>query len=125
MPELEEQLNRILGDADAMARITALADQLTGKAPPPEPTPAPPPVTPPDAAENSGDAPLIDPQLLSRMLPLLRELGHTNARSSQLLYALQPYLKEERRDKVERAVRLAHVICVAKEFIRQGGTGLV
>ncbi|MEG1684029.1 MAG: hypothetical protein RR295_09355, partial [Oscillospiraceae bacterium] len=59
----------------------------------------------------------IDPKLLTRMLPLLQELGsEQNGDSVRLLHALRPFLKEERQDKVERALQLARMIHLAKKF---------
>ena len=78
------------------------------------------PQTPPP----SGGDPLsalaggLDPQLLLRFLPLIQELGgarDSNAR--QLLYALRPYLKPERQEKVERALQLARLFHLGRKFL--------
>ena len=60
----------------------------------------------------------LDPQLLLRFLPLIQELGgarDSNAR--QLLYALRPYLKPERQEKVERALQLARLFHLGRKFL--------
>ncbi len=60
----------------------------------------------------------MDPKLLTRLLPLLQELGgqrDSNARA--LLYALRPYLKEEKQNKVERALQLARLFHLGKKFL--------
>ena len=60
----------------------------------------------------------IDPKLMARLLPLIQELGSqqdSNARA--LLYALRPYLKEERQEKVERALQLARLFHLGKKFL--------
>ena len=79
------------------------------------------PQTPPPP---SGGDPLsalaggLDPQLLLRFLPLLRELGgQQDSNARQLLYALQPYLKPERQEKVERALQLARLFRIGKKFL--------
>ena len=62
--------------------------------------------------------PWPDPQLLLRFLPLIQELGgarDSNAR--QLLYALRPYLKPERQEKVERALQLARLFHLGRKFL--------
>ena len=78
---------------------------------------------PAGASSRSGD-PLsalaggLDPQLLLRFLPLIQELGgarDSNAR--QLLYALRPYLKPERQEKVERALQLARLFHLGRKFL--------
>ena len=53
-----------------------------------------------------------------RFLPLIQELGgarDSNAR--QLLYALRPYLKPERQEKVERALQLARLFHLGRKFL--------
>ncbi|MFR6095837.1 MAG: hypothetical protein ACLUIW_11200 [Dysosmobacter welbionis] len=49
---------------------------------------------------------------------LIQELGgarDSNAR--QLLYALRPYLKPERQEKVERALQLARLFHLGRKFL--------
>lgn len=63
----------------------------------------------------------IDPQTIAKLLPILKELNgpqDTNAR--QLLFALRPYLKPERQEKVERALQLARLFHVGKKFLLKG-----
>ena len=82
MAELEEKLNAILGNPDAMGQIMALARSLNGggdspaeqSAPPPEPgeSPPPPPVSqtgPPDLSALLGE---MDPRLMQPCGPLSR-----------------------------------------------------
>ena len=113
MSDMEEKLNAILNDSDAMSRIMGLAQQLSGGTvnPPPEP--------------KSPAEPDIDPKLLSKIMPLVQEMSRTQSQSADLLRALRPYLKEERQGKVERAIKLAHLIHVAKSFLAEGGLDLV
>jgi len=43
----------------------------------------------------------LDPKAIASLLPVLRELGEAqNSNARQLLFALRPYLKPERQDKV-------------------------
>lgn len=64
----------------------------------------------------------IDPKLISRLLPLAGELaGGGNDERMQLLYALRPFLKPERRDKVERAAKTARLIHVGKKLLQSMG----
>ena len=48
----------------------------------------------------------------SKMLPMPND-----ERSRALLYALRPYLKPARQEKIERALQLARVVHVGKKFI--------
>ena len=65
----------------------------------------------------------IDPAILQRLLPLAGELAGNggNDERMQLLYALRPFLKPERRDKVERAAKTARLIHVGKKLLSTMG----
>ena len=127
MAEFNDKLNSLLSNPDAMSQIMQLAQSLGGggaqeSAPPPPPDqpggqpggPAwgnPPQAAPPPAG-GGGDLLSsllggggLDMGLLTRLLPLIQELGgqrDSNARN--LLYALRPYLRSDRQEKVERAL---------------------
>ena len=121
MAEFEDQLGSLLSNPEAMAQIMQLAQSLSEAAPPPPPAPP----VPPSQPAFSGDLLSsltggIDPALLMKLLPLVQELGggqDSNAR--QLLYALRPYLKQERQEKVERALQLARLFRVGKRFLKE------
>ena len=127
MAEFDDKLNSILGNPDAMSQIMQLAQSLSGSGPePPSPPPPPPQQTAAPPPMGGGDlfsslsslAGGMDPKLLTRLLPLLQELGgqrDSNARA--LLYALRPYLKEEKQNKVERALQLARLFHLGKKFL--------
>ena len=104
MADWQEQLNTILSDPDAMAQIASIAQSLGGgAAAEPKPDGASPPPPPPgmDAAQLLGS---LDPELLRRLGPLLRELNRPeSSEATALLMALRPFLSRKRRDKVERA----------------------
>ena len=135
MAEFDEKLNSILANPDAMAQIMQLAQSLSGDnqspAPPPPPTPAPPqqpsprpPAPPPQGGANllSSLAGGMDPSLLMKLMPLIQELGSQNdSNARQLLYALRPYLKPERQEKVERALQLARLFHLGKKFLAEWG----
>jgi len=64
----------------------------------------------------------IDPGLIQKLLPLIGELtGSGGDERLQLLYALRPFLKPERRDKIERAVKAARLIHVGKKLLSTMG----
>jgi len=135
--EFDEKLNALLSNPDSMAQIMQLAQSLSGQtagpgdgAPagggPPPPTGQqvpPPPSSPQPSSGGNGDLLSsltggIDPKLLSRLLPVLQELNRgddNNAR--QLLFALRPYLRPDRQEKVERALQLARLIHIGKKFL--------
>lgn len=124
MAELDEKLNALLSDPGSMAQIMQLAQQLFGAMGGGQETPASPPPLPPTQAPPEPLAGL-DPQMLARLLPLAQELTRDSSETMQLLYALRPFLKEEKQGKVERAAKLARLIHVGKRFLTEGGGGLV
>lgn len=135
MSDFEEKLNAILSNPESMGQIMNLAQSLNlggGGEPSGEGGPAAPqPGAPPENASSgipdglSGLGSLlgqIDPKLIGRLLPLAGELaGGGNDERMQLLYALRPFLKPERRDKVERAAKTARLIHVGKKLLQSLG----
>ena len=142
MGEFEEKLNSVLSNPEAMSQIMNLAQSLNlgggpgGEEPPqsgPESSSNPPP--PPSGgpagggmdglgnlADLGGLLGQIDPKWINRLLPLVGELtGGGNDERMQLLYALRPFLKPERRDKVERAAKTAKLIHVGKRLLQTMG----
>lgn len=141
MAEFDEKLNSLLSNPDAMAQIMQMAQSLSGggqqeQAPPPPDPPAQQPKQNPGfswpAQGQQGQQPAapggmdmlssltggMDPKLMMKLLPLIQELGRqqdSNAR--QLLYALRPYLKPERQEKIERALQLARLFHLGKKFL--------
>lgn len=134
MAEFDDKLNELLSNPDSMAQIMRLAQTLSGETGGGETEP---PQSPPQTRqasqdrhhqgpppENGGGDLLsgltggLDPKLLMRLLPLVQELGgqqDSNARA--LVYALRPYLKPERQEKVERALQLARLFHLGKKFL--------
>ena len=123
MSDFEDKLNAILSSPDAMAQVASLAQKLTGggesaSAPPPEgPAPEPAPALPTDGGLGNllGG---LDPSLLAKYLPLLQEMNQpANDQRTALLYALRPFLKPERQEKVDRALQAARLIHIGKKLL--------
>ena len=134
MAEFDEKLNSLLSNPEAMAQIMQMAQSLSGgqaqqppqqplqqpvrPAPPPPPAQAPPPSGGDLLSSLSGLTGGIDPTMLTKLLPLILELGSQNdSNARQLLYALRPYLKPERQEKIERALQLARLFHLGKKFL--------
>lgn len=136
MSDLEEKLNAILSDPDAMAQVMNLAQSLNLGGAPQEDRP---PTaesqahdTGQESATTEGTSPFsglndllgqIDPSMIQRLLPLIGELrgGEEQDRRLQLLNALRPFLKPERQEKVERAVKAARLLHLGKKFLAAMG----
>ena len=129
MSELEDRLSAVLNDPQAMGRIMALAQSLSGQAgggpqreqlAPAEDASRPPP-EPERWEELLGN---VDPKMVSLGMRLMREYGRNDDRCVALLAALRPFVKEERFAKVDRALRIARlsrVVRVLLDALRAGG----
>ena len=123
MSEFDEKLNALLSDPDRMAQIMQMAQTLSGTAAPfQQQSPPPPPPQPQAAPSFNGDILSsltggLDPKLLIRLLPVIQELGSdSNSSARTLLYALRPYLKQERQARIERALQLAKLLHIGKKL---------
>ena len=125
MSELDEKLNALLSDPTSMAQVMQLAQQLSGTfggASQPasaSPPPPPPPQQPPQPSFDTSFLGGLDPKLIGRFLPLIQEYTQSNSNTTQLLYALRPFLKAEKQDKIERAAKLARLIHLGKKFLSE------
>lgn len=118
MAELEEKLNAILSDPQAMGQILSAAKALSGVQ---EEEGAP---SPADAPPDEGTAdPLsalnqLDPSLIQMGMRLLSEYTAGDDRKTALLDALKPFLRPERQAKVDQAVRIARLARVIRTAFR-------
>ncbi len=107
MEGMEARLDQILGDPKAMNAIADLAQKLMAGGQDGEAPPQPP-------KEASAPA-------LAGLLGKLSANGGGDSRQRQLLQAMRPYLKEERRRKMDRALRLARMARLAETALSQLG----
>lgn len=108
MGEFEEKLNSILGDQQAMGQIMALAQSLgkQSSSDQEEKDTAPEPAedAPPDLSQLMGN---LDPKMVQLGMRLMREYQQDDGQNTALLQALRPYLREERRGRLDKAVQVA------------------
>lgn len=106
MGEMEEKLNSILSDPQAMQRIMSLAQSL-----------GPPPNQKSEPAEPPSDSlPQIDVGMLQKLSGLAQQ-GSIDKDQRSLLRALGPYLSRQRIEKLEKAMRAAKIARMASGFI--------
>lgn len=108
MAEFEEKLGAILKDPQAMGQIMALARSLgggTGETDAPK--------EPEEGAQIREDPSPSGPDLDSKLMEAgMRAISAYQAQDdskAQLLQALRPFVKEERRKKVDKAVRITGI----------------
>ena len=92
MEGMEEKLGAILGNPQMMQQIMSMASAL-GSSPPPPP-------------QEKPQAPVIDPAIIQKMMPIIQGSG-IDGNQRALLKALGPYLSRGRIDRLERAMRAA------------------
>ncbi len=111
MDGLEDKLNAILSDPDAMGRIADMAKSLfSGEGGDKEP---------------SKPEPESDQALIKRVAGLLRG-NALRPNEMALLTALRPFLSEERCERLDRAIKLARLASIARiagEISGLGGDG--
>lgn len=111
MADFEQALQGILSDPSAMEQIMELADRLGGDGP----SPAQEETAPPE------DASTMDAELLGQMgklLTLFQNCRQTDTQTTALLQALRPFLREDRQQKLDKAVRLAGLSRTAQEAFK-------
>lgn len=140
MSELEEKLESVLGNPQAMAQIMALAQSLNGGGSPSAAgagetsqaqeqsqaqaqSPAPPPAPPASGGSGDGLGSLLgglgslDPKLLSAAAGLIGQFNSgADDQRVALLTALRPFVKEERYAKLDKAIQIAKL----SRLIRSG-----
>lgn len=119
-PTLEQAVGALLQDPQQMQQIFALAQSL-GFSPPPSssPQPSPPPPPPPVAPGPAQKAPDEKPgERQDALSALLQKAGKLDRRQENLLNALKPFLKPERREKIDRAMQAARLSRLAGAALR-------
>jgi len=110
MSEFEDRLNSILNDPEQMDKIASMAKSLmggSGQEPGPQAAPA---------AEGGMSSLLegLDPGMLQRMMKVMSGMKQGPDENTALLEAMKPFLKEKRRAKMDRAIKLAKMAKVAE-----------
>ena len=115
MEDLEQKLSAILNDPAQLQGIFTLAKSL-GLGAPPGQTQAD-----PDPSLQEAPAPAIaDPQPTQPDISIgaLLEAGRLDRRQENLLCALKPFLKPEKREKIDRALQIARLTHLAEFALR-------
>lgn len=121
MAEFDEKLNAILGNQEAMAQIMSLARSLSADSPGENPNREEQQEQEMDGEEErerdaqsaqpdlSAMLGQLDPALLRTGMEVIRQVQSTEDRNAALLQALRPFLREERRGRLDRAIQIARM----------------
>lgn len=128
MGELDEKLNAILGNQEAMGQIMALAQSLGAsgalgggegrQTAPSQPEPAAPPPAGEGAAFPLGD---LDPRIMQMGMRILQEYRREDDQKTVLLRALRPLVREERYALLDRAIQVARLTRVIRAVFQAMG----
>lgn len=100
MSDFEERLNSLLNDPEQMDRIAAMAKSLMGGESGPDPQPKP----------TEG----FDIPDLGKLMASFGGGGGNSDNKRALLEAMKPYLAPHRREKLDKAMKLARMIGMAE-----------
>ncbi len=123
MAEFEEKLNEILSSPEAMEQIMALANSLSAASPAGGAGTQEPPPEETSAAPEPGSGALgellgqMDAGTMGRLLSLLGKYRRGEDEKTRLLAALRPFLRPERREKLERAMQIARLSRVLRSAL--------
>ena len=113
MDGLEEKLGALLSDPGTMGQIQALAEALSGSLPGPNGR-----MDRPEGASGGGSGPL--PLMDGRFTELLGRVMASYAAPSEaakLAAALKPWLRPERAERLDKALRTARLISAARQVL--------
>ncbi len=105
MSEIEDKINQILSNPEALKQVQSLGRQLGLSGESPEPKPQA------QLVQESDSSLLGDDTLatITRLAPVLRQM-QSDDDTSRLLFALRPFLSEEKRHKLDNAEKMIKFI---------------
>jgi hypothetical protein len=130
MSELEDKINKILSSPADMEKIMGIARSLSGSlgaqasgdgsaaaaaAAPGQPVP--------DLNAITSSLKDLDPRIFKIVTHLVGEYVSAKNDKTELLNVLKPYLKEDRRAKIDRAAEVAKLARLAKVALREFSGG--
>lgn len=114
MEDMFSKMQELLADPESMKQLSELAQMLQSET---DAAPAPPPTEQTESAESGGMP--FDPMMLMKMGELLGNARKSDENTA-LLLALRPHLRVERREKVDKAVRLLQLMNIFTSLKESG-----
>lgn len=115
MAEFEQKLNEILENPEAMDQIMSLARSLSGS------TQEQNGMEDPENREPAETELPTEADFFRKGVELLGSARPTGGRGEELMQALSPYLKEERRERLRRALKLARTTHLIRTIVSSMG----
>ncbi len=120
MGDFEDKVNDLLKSPESLEQIMKLARSLSGEQSENQSAPQSEPESSPNAAGDTGFSGVFDPQIMSFLGSALKEYSSPSDKTA-LIAAIKPYLKNERRQKVDKALQIAKLAKIAKNVIPELG----
>ncbi len=131
MDDLEQKLNAVLSDPDALEKIRNLASGILGEGDK-SASPQPPPAPDPDNSQGndignllsnlgSGDlSALGDISGIMNMLPLISKIKSCDDERSRLIAALRPFLSKKRQRRADTAMKILRIMDILPVLQQNG-----
>ena len=116
MSEFEDSLNSILNDPRQMGKIAQMAKTLMGGDGPREEQ-----EIKEEAAASFGKNSGLDLGSIAKISKIFSEVKQENDDKTALLQAMEPYLNDKRRSKMEKGIKLARLAKIAKLALGEFG----
>ena len=123
MSEIEEKINSILSNPEELEKITTIAQSIMGGAGAKGNGEGEFAGASPDALNLDGfDFGSLDPNMIASLGNLISKAGAGDEKHA-LLEAMKPYLSQKRRGKMEKAMQIARMACLAGAAYSEFGGG--
>lgn len=110
MGEFDDKLNSILSSPEAMSKIMDLAKSFSGSGGETSSNSS----SSKSSQKSAPDFGGIDPKILGIISRIMSSSPGANDDKSQLLNCMKPYLREDRREKIDKAIQIAKMAHIAK-----------
>ncbi|MCD8087004.1 MAG: hypothetical protein LUE22_00245 [Oscillospiraceae bacterium] len=120
--DLSDRISAVLSDPEQMGKIAQMAKGLMGGAN--ESASESGEDSPPAPEANGLAMPGGDTRLLSALGKIFSGGEEKNSKSAALLMAMRPYMRPEKQEKLDRAMKIAQMVHIAGAVMREyGGSG--
>jgi len=115
MDGFEDKLNKILSSPEEMEKIMGLARSLSSSSGPAQDgAPSPQAESGPDLGSLTSMLGNVDPKIFGLLGRVLGEYSSKGDDKTALISALKPYLKDDRREKIDKAAQVAKLAKLAR-----------